>query len=261
MVQGGDSIFQNLTARKFNDFSQVADAFREGRLQTLGGSNSGRPVLIENDSGEKLDAHSILGISGAAVGPADDENQFRFNPVLKGITPVATTHSAKFAVLLQPADQGAIVEAQVAGFAVAKVNINSTSDEFADVKNADNTQLESGKSGCPIIPVESGTGTKWCIVLLGGLPTNKLYRFTLNENMGATTSGQADADLLLLDGTDTGEDVDVLDPIGMFSGIVNGTNGYCILSSGVYYAIQAECAGEPPNLEADLLTYHAYGVF
>lgn len=68
-----------------------------------------------------------------------------------------------------------------------------------------------------------------------------LYRFTLNENMGATTANQADADLLEMDGTDTNLDVDILDPVAIFSSLTNGDAGICYKQSGNYYVIQAEC--------------------
>jgi hypothetical protein len=66
----------------------------------------------------------------------------------------------------------------------------------------------------------------------------RLYRFTLNE---AWSSGAADADILQMDGTDTGIDADVLDPLGIFSTLSNGDAGLCLLQDGSYYVIQAPC--------------------
>ena len=65
-----------------------------------------------------------------------------------------------------------------------------------------------------------------------------LWRFTLNE---AWTAGAADADILEMDGTDTGTDADVLDPLGIFGSLTTGDAGLCLLQNGVYYAIQAPC--------------------
>mgnify|MGYP000504183545 CR=1 FL=1 len=70
---------------------------------------------------------------------------------------------------------------------------------------------------------------------------SRLYRFTLNENMGATTANQADADLLEMDGTDTNIDVDILDPVAIFSSLTSGDAGLCYKQAGNYYVIQAEC--------------------
>lgn len=66
----------------------------------------------------------------------------------------------------------------------------------------------------------------------------RLYRFTMNEDW---TAGVADSDILAMDGTDTGTDADVLDPLGIFSTLSNGDAGLCLLQDGIYYAIQAPC--------------------
>jgi len=66
-----------------------------------------------------------------------------------------------------------------------------------------------------------------------------LYRFTLNE---AWTANVADADILLMDGTDTTLDADVYDPLSAFTDLVNGDPGICILQDGKFYAIQAPCS-------------------
>jgi hypothetical protein len=65
-----------------------------------------------------------------------------------------------------------------------------------------------------------------------------LWRFTLNE---AWTAGAADADILQMDGTDTGTDAGVLDPLGIFSTLESGDAGLCLLQGGNYYVIQAPC--------------------
>lgn len=66
----------------------------------------------------------------------------------------------------------------------------------------------------------------------------RLYRFTLNA---AWSAGVADADILLMDGTDTTRDADVLDPLSIFSSLGSGDAGLCIFQGGKYYVIQAPC--------------------
>lgn len=67
----------------------------------------------------------------------------------------------------------------------------------------------------------------------------KLFRFTLNASLA---SGTADADILLMDGTDTGIDATVRDPLGIFATLVTvGDAGLCLRQSGLYYVIQANC--------------------
>lgn len=65
-------------------------------------------------------------------------------------------------------------------------------------------------------------------------------RFTMNEDW---SSGVADCDILWPDGTDTGADKDVLDPLGIYSPLGNGDAGWCFLQGGALYAIQAPCGG------------------
>lgn len=75
----------------------------------------------------------------------------------------------------------------------------------------------------------------------GGGARIKLYRFTLNEDMGATTTNKGDADILEMDGTDTGIDADVEDPLAIFSTLTNTDAGLCLRQGGSYYIIQAPC--------------------
>ncbi len=63
----------------------------------------------------------------------------------------------------------------------------------------------------------------------GVMPLNaRLWRATLNEAFGATTSLSAGADLLTLGGTDTGLDVTLYDPLSVFVDLV-GTEGVYVL--------------------------------
>lgn len=63
----------------------------------------------------------------------------------------------------------------------------------------------------------------------GVTPLNgRLWRATLNEAFGATTSLSADADLLTLGGTDTGLDVTLYDPLSVFVDLV-GTEGLYVI--------------------------------
>ena len=75
--------------------------------------------------------------------------------------------------------------------------------------------------------------------LPGGTGGVKLFRFTLNASLA---SGTADADILLMDGTDTGTDATVRDPLGIFASLVTvGDAGLCLRQNGLYYVIQAAC--------------------
>lgn len=71
----------------------------------------------------------------------------------------------------------------------------------------------------------------------------RLWRFTLNSTF---TDYEADADLLTLSGDDTGRDITVADPIGLFGAALNGHEGWCIEQLDTdgarwYVVIQMEC--------------------
>jgi len=69
----------------------------------------------------------------------------------------------------------------------------------------------------------------------------KLFRFSLNEDMGATTANKGDADILKMDGTDTTIDADVEDPEAIFGTLADTDTGLCLKQGGSYYIIQAAC--------------------
>ena len=67
-----------------------------------------------------------------------------------------------------------------------------------------------------------------------------LFRFTLNEDMGETTANEAAADLLELDGTDTDDDVDILDPAGVWANAVDTAAGLALRVGEDYYAVACQ---------------------
>jgi hypothetical protein len=73
----------------------------------------------------------------------------------------------------------------------------------------------------------------------GGGGGAELFRFTLNASLA---SGTADADIIQMDGTDTGIDDTVRDPLGIFASLTAvGDSGLCLRQNGLYYVIQAIC--------------------
>lgn len=71
--------------------------------------------------------------------------------------------------------------------------------------------------------------------------TTRLWRFTLNEAFSGSPPAAA-ADLLYLDGTDTGDDVTVQDYLSIFSGtLTTGDAGFCLQQGDIYVVIQGPC--------------------
>lgn len=67
----------------------------------------------------------------------------------------------------------------------------------------------------------------------------RLFRFTINESLA---DGTASSDILEMNGTDTGDDEVVNDPLNVFATLVTTNDpGYCLRQDGVFYAMQAPC--------------------
>jgi len=97
-----------------------------------------------------------------------------------------------------------------------------------------------------ILYTTDGKVINW--MLAGGATsagTATLWLFSLNENMGATTVKLAAADKLNIDNTDTDEDIEVEDPLNLFSALQSGAVGFCIEQyigdTAHYIIIQAAC--------------------
>lgn len=146
-----------------------------GAGASLGFNTSSTRVLIRNAGGssEDVDWYGVLGIDGLAVTKAENEDEFMGGIVLDGVTPEAegsssAGHSGKFAIVQQPIASGEIGVAVIAGATQVQINVTDADHKFADIKDGDNTQLESAASGSArILWKESGTGTKWAVVCIG----------------------------------------------------------------------------------------------
>lgn len=125
-------------------------------------------VRIKNTSGSDVGRFDILGIDDILYAQSDDAATFYNEHPLEGTTPTTADHQGRFAIVLEPITNGSIGMGLISGVTVCQININSATDEWADVKNSDATMLDSGTFGSAhILYKESGTGTKWAVVRLG----------------------------------------------------------------------------------------------
>jgi len=122
-------------------------------------------VHIKNDSGSDLTRFSALAITDVFPDPDDNENSFANGPLLTGDTPTASTAPGNFCVMLEPAKDGVVVPAAIAGVTVVKLNVVTATDTTCGVGTT--SVLQSGKQGAQILWKQTGTGTKWAIIRLG----------------------------------------------------------------------------------------------
>jgi hypothetical protein len=188
----GDKV--NIVARSWNVLMEMGEKYA---AKNGGGGSAGqvspitRPnvVVIRNDSGGNLVAGNVLGISDVCFDYADEPNEFIAETQFAGITPTTASHAGKFAVLTEPIIDGESGQAVVYGICAAQVNIVTSGDKWCDVTNSDATKLTSGSTGsAQILFAPSGTGTKWCVIRIGGSASESLIPVSL------TTDGGADGD-------------------------------------------------------------------
>ncbi len=166
-VSDGDA-FQP-SAGLHNTLVEMVRWFRnQGGARGIGGRQATQQTGIidcKNTSGGDLARFAALAIDSVFPDPSDNEVTFANGPILRGITPTASTDPGNFCVLLAPAKDDVIVRACISGVCQAKVNINDADDSTCGVGTT--TVLQSGKQGAQILWKESGTGVKWAVIHLG----------------------------------------------------------------------------------------------
>lgn len=124
-------------------------------------------VMIRNDSGVAIERGGVLGVDG--IVEQLPEQPGPGVPALIGVAPTAE-HVGRFAVLLAPAADGAVVRAAISGTALARVNMQAEGDPCADVADGVTGNLVSGSEGASqILWAENGTGVVWALVRFGAM--------------------------------------------------------------------------------------------
>lgn len=189
-----------LSVRTVNELTRRAKRSAQFSGQPMSGGATGTTVVYMRNaggSGDDCPRYGVLGIDGVAIDHANNADQFLNQIVLDGVIPDGdpdTGHVGKFAIALEPIAAGDVGRVVVSGVVQVQINVIDASDKFADIADGDNTQLESTTSGAArILWKESGTGTKWAVVNIGGagaasgdcisIPTS----FTISCDNGAFT--------------------------------------------------------------------------
>ena len=170
-VATGDPL--SIKARWYNAVTDATVAYKRAR-QGLGqdaldvGLGAGM-AWIQNNSGDDRKRFEILGIdTESLLDPSSDLNAFKNRLVFKGVMPKTPGYTGFFAICAEPIKSGQIGRAYFYGCCPVQVNVNSSDDSYADIKNNDATQLNSGPTGAAqILTIQSGTGTQWALVRLG----------------------------------------------------------------------------------------------
>lgn len=199
-------------------------------------------VHIKNNSGSDVDRFGVLGVDGVIFTNTDDEDEFKNNFALKGVTPLAATHSGSFVILLETIASGDIGLAMTNGVTPVKLDITNAADTFADVKDSSAVELKTGSGSACILWKEAGTGSgKWGLVRFPDHAASvAMWRFSLTEDMGNTTADEASADIKDMSGAtvSAGETID--DRLTNFRELKSGDDGLCIQVGSEYFPVLAE---------------------
>jgi hypothetical protein len=169
-VQSGDPLV--IPAGTFNTFIDAARDFQQrqrSQQQRPHSSFTDRStVLLRNDSGAGRSRFSVLEVDGVVIGPGDNLESFQNTPAVTGVTPTED-HAGRFAILLDPIEAGEIGRALLAGVCPCQVDVTDEEHQFAAPTDGDASKLTSAESGpAHILWADTGIGTKWCLVRLGG---------------------------------------------------------------------------------------------
>jgi len=164
-------------AEVWNSFLDLAAGSRRSRFHTGEEADYelfGQTVVDADDgTGASLERFQIVGLDTPPVLPSGSGGIDAFITGLRfaASVPSLTTHRRKWGIIARtPCLSGATISVIIAGLAVAKVTINSTSHPYATVTNSDRTKLASALVGCAEILWAAGTsGDQWCILRLGKL--------------------------------------------------------------------------------------------
>lgn len=127
-------------------------------------------VLIRNDSESQCQRFNVLQITGVVVTPEDSLQDFQQRPVFTGAVPTDTPNTeGRLVICAEPIAPGQIGRAWADGVVMTQIDVTDTAHHYAAIKSDDSSQLKSDESGlCYILWKESGTGTKWAVVRIGG---------------------------------------------------------------------------------------------
>lgn len=125
------------------------------------------PVLVKNATGGAIARLGTAVLDGSAIDPDAALAQFKVEWRLKLKTPTDDGVGRPL-VLLDQVDDGGLADAVLLGLAVVQVDIQDAGDTVCGPASGDVAKLKSGVGSIELLDRESGTGVKWCLVLIGG---------------------------------------------------------------------------------------------
>ena len=177
-VEPGQRISSAFSARAWNRAQDAADVVLGARTGAEAGASQGSQrasniVLVQNGN-IALPKHGVCGLqyagprlmAGATINGTNEASvylrRFSENPILTASSLLEV--GLPFGIAIEPIAALKVGRIAIGGSFVFRVNLTNTTHRFADIKEGDNTQLQSTSCGrVRIINIEAsaGLGTKW----------------------------------------------------------------------------------------------------
>jgi hypothetical protein len=186
-------------------YNELLDVLAWWKRQGMG--RGGKPRLgfdqasiidVANQTGQNCDLGDVLEVDNVVVDPTQDQDSFRFHPMLQGTVPA--TAGKPVAIVTRPCEKGTLVPAVLAGYAVTKVQIPTGGDAtlgYAESSPGTKHNLLIAQTGqAQIIWIASSAAAgetgdvRWAIVRLGkGGSSAGTSWFQLDCDPGVTSDG------------------------------------------------------------------------
>ncbi len=239
-------ILPGLPARPWNDMLDMLSEWKAGDFDK---TDPTRPlpagagiISVRNDTGSALPRFSVLGITGFLISPTGNLQQFKNKPCLTASTPAATDLE-RFVITQEPCREDGICRALLLGITPVQIDVVDATDDYADLIAADTTQLQSQPYGSAwIVYKESGTGTKWGLVVHGVQGS----QFVLGKTNTAVAKGTgATNNIDVYRGTTAGSEANTgskkITAWNRFADVASGKWVLCVRVQRNWNLVAAEC--------------------
>jgi len=157
-------------AATFNAFARGAQFARDNATKQIAEDREqyrqGSLVKVYNDTGGNLARFSVVGLGDPIFTPTDSEDAFLAEVTFRGHQP-SSADIGKFAVLFEPALDGQVVRAFVAGVVQVQVDVANTADTCCDAGTSSDNLVSSSTGSAQMLWKEGGTGVQWAIIRFG----------------------------------------------------------------------------------------------
>jgi hypothetical protein len=167
-VQPGQRL--HIPAAAYNAFVDAAQAHRsqQHNVQQPPGESLPLPGMIKvrNLTGQGCDRYNILSVGSPIIAPSQNLQQFKNQLAFNAVEPYAPISNFRYAILAEPLADEAIGRATLAGPSVVRIEVISSTHQYANPVAGQVGYLRSDQTGLfRILWKESGTDLKWAVVI------------------------------------------------------------------------------------------------